>query len=532
MQDYTITNATVVDGTGNQPYTADVVIKDGRIERIMRFTDDSRAAHVIDAKGQVLAPGFIDMHSHTDLQYLKEEPLDAKVRQGVTTELIGQDGLGVAPIEPGTLPLLSGLTAGLLGKVPAGEWCWRSFGEYLDTLDRRRLPTNAAALASHGPIRIASMGMDNRPATAGELERMRGMLGDMMASGAYGLSTGLIYPPCSYCTTDELIALCREVSPHDGIFVVHQRDEGYYLKRSFEEVTRIAREGGVHLHISHLQAYGQVNWPLMDDVLAMADRFIEEGHQVTWDRYPYLAGSTVLTAVLPDWTLGAGTAALVKNLRDRDFRARVRAEYTKGLDQWHNRSISVGWDKIVVSAVQRPENHWMEGKDCAALARATGKDPIDFVCDLLADEELAVTMISHYGSEEVLGKVLGHAQATVGSDGIYGGRPHPRLYGTYPRFLNQFVNVRRTMSLPEAIRKVTSVPASILGLRRRGQIREGWHADLVLFDPERITDTATYEEPYQYPKGISYVFVNGKPVVADGEYNGERPGRVLRRGVD
>ncbi len=527
MYDCLIQRVRVVDGTGSDAYSADIGIKGGKIVAIGALSIG--AQRILDGTGLVAVPGFVDMHSHSDLVLLEPVAPDAKIRQGVTTELLAQDGLGVAPIDDENVKLLSELTAGLLGTLPLDQWTWRSFDDYLHALDRRGLPNNAAVLASHGPLRILSMGMDNRQATARELGAMCGTLRETMETGAYGLSTGLIYPPCSYGAQEELIALNRVVAAGDGIFVVHQRDEGFLIQKAFDEVTSISRASGVHLHVSHLQAYGQVNWPTMDHILEKADAFVTEGGRVTWDRYPYLAGCTVLTAVLPQWTFAEGTGALARNLTQSAFRARIREDFRKGLDVWNNRSISVGWSKIVVSAVASEKNRWMEGQNCAELAEISGKDPLDFVCDLLAEENLAVTMISFYGSDQVLDKVLEHPQATVGSDGIFGGRPHPRLYGTYPRFLNEYVNVKERMSLTEAIHKITGFPAGILGLEGRGLLKEGYWADLVLLDPKRIASKATYEQPEQYPEGIPYVMVNGELVVDGGETTGSLPGRALRK---
>jgi N-acyl-D-amino-acid deacylase len=267
----------------------------------------------------------------------------------------------------------------------------------------------------------------------------------------------------------------------------------------------------------------------MDEVLGKADTFIQEGGKLTWDRYPYLAGSTVLTAVLPPWTLNEGPAALVENLKRPAYRARIHAEFEKGLDVWHNRQLSVGWNNIIINAVHLEKNRWMEGKSCEAVASALGKTPIDMVCDVLSEENLAVTMISFYGSDAVLQKVLSHPHATVGSDGIYGGKPHPRLYGAFPRFIAAFVRVKKLLSLAEAIRKITHLPATILGLTDRGLLKEGNMADMVLFNPDTIKDAATYEDPERYPEGIPYVFVNGELVVEHGEITGAYPGRVLRK---
>ena len=527
MYDCLIKNVRIVDGTGHSAFSSDIGVHNGRIVKIGSSQGESR--RTIDGAGLVATPGFIDMHSHTDLEFFRDRPPDAKIRQGITTELLAQDGLGVAPISDKNAKLLSELTAGLLGRLSPERWTWRSFDDYLQALDRRGLPNHVAVLIPHGNVRIMAMGMDDRPATPQELADMCALVRETMEWGAYGLSTGLIYPPCSYSTADELVDLNREVAARDGIFVVHQRDEGYALRQAFAEVSHVARESGVHLHVSHLKAYGQINWPLIDQVLQAADVFLKKGGRITWDRYPYLAGCTMLSAVLPDWTFAEGTTALVENLMVPEFRARIHQDFEKGLDVWNNRAISIGWSNVIVSAVSSTKNRWMEGRDCADLARACGKDPIDFVCDLLAEENLAVTKISVYGSEQVLEKVLVHPQATVGSDGIYGGRPHPRLYGAYPRYLQKFVREKKRLSLPEAVRKITSFPAEILGLKERGILKEGFWADIVLFDPDLVADTATYEKPKQYPIGIPYVLVNGELVVDGGSSTGHLPGKVLRK---
>lgn len=537
MYDFKLMNGLIVDGSGAEPYRADVAVSRGKIVRIApslaqrsEEADAGQTAKTFDVSGKIVAPGFIDMHSHSDLVYLGPHAPDAKVRQGITTELLGQDGLGVAPVEDGDKPLLAELTNGLLGYMPLDIWTWNSFEEYLEVLEKAPLPCNLAVLASHGPIRVKAMGMPDRAPDRAELARMKGLVRECMAAGAFGLSTGLIYPPCSYGERDEITELIKELALYEGVFVVHQRDEGYNLPRSFDEVAGAAEDAGVRLHISHLQACGKVNWPQMDLVLERSDERIARGQKITWDRYPYLAGCTVLTAVLPRWVFSQGTRALIANLMVPEYRERIRKEYDKGLDVWNNRSISVGWENIVVSGVRSEKNKWMEGKDCRELARRTSKDPVDFVCDLLAEEELAVTMISHYGSVDVLAKVLSHPSATIGTDGIYCGSPHPRLYGSYPRLLQEFVVRQHRMTWQEAICKCTSQPASILGLTDRGLIREGMAADLVVIDPERIADNSTYENPAMHPCGIDLVMVNGEAVVNSAGTTKCLPGRVLRKG--
>ncbi len=533
LLDTIIRNALIVDGTGKKPYKGEVGILNGKIVLIKEeylSKLPSEAKEIIDANGHIVCPGFIDMHSHSDLQIFSDSPSDAKIRQGITTEVLGQDGLGPAPINDTSISTIRELLAGLDGILSESKWTWNSFGSYLNAIEKAAPYNNMAVLLCQGPVRIAAMGMDERQPTASELSSMKSIVRESMEEGAFGLSSGLIYPPCPFADTEELIELNKEVAAFDGIYVVHQRDEGFYLSRSFDEVTRITQESGVALQVSHLQAYGKVNWPIIDEVLEKADHLIDRGLHISWDRYPYLAGCTVLTAVLPNWTFNEGTEALVRNLKKQDFREKIHQDFTKGLDVWHNRQISVGWENIIVTAVQIPDNKWMEGKSCQEIADTLKKDPIDMVMDLLAEEKLAVTMISFYGSENVLEKVITHPHGTVGTDGIFGGKPHPRLYGTYPRYLKSFALEEKRLTLQEAIRKVTSYPASILGIHDRGTIKEGYWADLVIFDPKTISDCSTYENPTAYPTGIDAVFINGTLVVNKQGFTGNRPGKVLRHG--
>lgn len=530
MLDVLIRNAFVVDGSGAEGFTGDIGIKDGKILGIGSLA--LKADREIDGAGLVAVPGFIDMHSHADLQYFQKSAPEQKIRQGITTELLGQDGLGVAPVQPGARTLLSDLTSGLLGSLPIEHWSWGSFADYLDALERRGLPNNAAVLVSHAPVRIQALGIAPRLAQPDELRAMCAYVSEAMQAGAFGLSTGLIYPPCSFADTHEMIELNRAVAEKDGVFVVHQRDEGYRLRQSFVELIQIARESGVRLHVSHLQAFGKVSWPTMDEILAMADELTSNGGQITWDRYPYLAGCTVLTAVLPPFANAESPQALVANLQKPEYRARIHAEFQKGLDVWSNRAILLGWSKVLISSVASDSNRWMEGQDIETLAGRCGKDPIDFICDLLAEEQLMVKMISFYGSDEVMHKILGHRGATVGTDGICGGKPHPRMYGTYPRFFKQFVKDEKVLSLREAVQKTSALPAQILGLKNRGRLKADAYADIVLMDMERIADRATYEQPEQYSEGIEYVFVNGEIAVERGDYTGSLSGSVLRKGSD
>jgi N-acyl-D-amino-acid deacylase len=404
MIDTVIENAMIIDGTGSEGFKADMGIHAGKIVAMGKV--EAERDFTISGSGLVASPGFIDMHSHGDLEFFRSQPSDAKIRQGITTEVIGQDGLGTAPLKDSDVGVLRQILGGLNGILPEEQWVWRSFRDYLNALEYHRPINNVAVLISHGPVRLWGVGMEERTATRSEMNAIRALVREAMEEGAFGFSTGLIYPPCSYGNTEELIELNREVSAQEGVFIVHLRDEGYHLLRSVDEVLRISEASGVHLHISHFQAYGKVNWSLMDKALQRVDGFIQKGVAITWDRYPYLAGSTVLSAVLPTWTFNEGPVALVENLNNPTFRARIHKDFEKGLDIWHNRQISVGWENIIIATVQLEKNRWMEGKSCQVVADTLHKNPIDMVCDLLSEERLAVTMISFYGSEEVLDKVL------------------------------------------------------------------------------------------------------------------------------
>jgi len=508
--DIKLINGTVVDGSGADRYRADVGVADGRIVWIGQ--GESPDAHQsIDVTAKIVAPGFIDMHSHSDLRLLDDPPPIAKVSQGITAELLGQDGLGVAPITDDTVEELAGLTAGLLGPRPPREWRWRDLAGYMEVLDRANLPNNQAVLASHGPLRLMAVGADDREATAGELDTMKGLLDEAFQAGAVGLSTGMIYPPAVYAPESELVALTEVVARHDGVFVIHMRDESYYLLEAVEETLRVCRRSGCRLHISHLQAHGKVVWHLLPRVLEMLNDARADGMEITCDRYPYLAGSTVLSAVLPAWMLSGGPGACLRRLGDPVEREKVHKQFEQGLEVWNNRSITVGWENIVVSWVGSEDNRWAEGLNIREIADRRGTDPVTAAMDLLEEEELQVTMVAHYGSEENLERIYRQPWSTVGTDGIYGGRPHPRLWGSFSRFFGHYVRDRSLLSLEEAVHKVTTQPAEILRLDdQRGRLTEGHMADITVFDPTSIEGLATYEEPEQLSRGVDLVIVNGE----------------------
>ena len=524
MLDIVFKNGTLIDGTGKEPFRADLGIKNGKIKTIGCLDRVSDSCHVVDVSGKVVTPGFIDAHSHSELRLLSKPIPEAKVKQGITTEILGQDGLSVAPVKSQDVGLYRQLLAGLLGN-PDVDWNWSSVGEFLERLENHGLPINVGYLVPHGMLRIMVIGMDDRPASEKEIGAMKDLLDDALTEGAIGLSTGMIYPPCSYASDQELVELTSVLPKHRGKFVIHMHDEGEWLLESAKRTIDICRQSGAALHISHLKAYGKRNWHKAPHLVDMIVDARKEGIPVTADQYPYVAGSTLLTACLPQWTLAGGTQACLKRLaKERD---KIKEWFKKDVTIWANRSISIGWENIVVSSVKTDANRWVEGLSLESIAERRKSDPVDALCDLLLEEELAATQIAFYGNEESIVTYMKCPFAMICTDGIYGGKPHPRLFGSFPRVLGRYVKDKRVLTLEEAICKMTSLPASTFGFRDRGIIAPGYAADLVVFDPDTVMDKATFEQPEQDPVGISYVLVNGRFVIENGLFTGEIPGSIV-----
>jgi N-acyl-D-amino-acid deacylase len=524
--DIIVRGGDVYDGSGRGPARLDVGINGDKIVSVGDLSHQE-AKKVIDATGKIVAPGFIDAHSHSDLRLLYGEPPLVKISQGVTTEILGQDGLSVAPIVEKDIPLYRKMLAGLLGD-PDLNWDWRSVSDYLGRLDKHGMPLNAGYLIPHGPIRTEVMGMDDREATRAELDAMHPVLEKAIKQGGCGFSTGLIYPPCSYASTAELIDLCKVAAKNDVAFIVHMRNEGYMIMDSVDEMLTVAKESGVHLHISHLKVFGQSVWGKTGEILDKLARAREQGARITADQYPYFAGCTVLTAVLPTWTLAGGTEALLARLQDKTVRARLKEEFKLPESVWDNRATSVGWENVVVSWVKSEKNKRFEGKNIVEIAEMRGQEPDDAVCDLLVEENLAVTQITFYGTEDTIKPIMVDPWVMFCTDGIYGGKPHPRLYGSFPRILGRYVRDSGWLSMGEAIRKMTSLPAETFRLPGRGSVKEGFAADVTVFDPATIIDNATYDAPETLAAGVSCVIVNGTPVLENAKYSGKNPGRTLR----
>jgi len=517
----------VVDGTGAPARRADVLIRDGRVAAVEpEMTIDGRA-RVIDADGLHVAPGFIDTHSHSDLRVLVEPDLPMKVQQGITLDVLGQDGISVAPVRDEDVAHVKNQLAGLLGD-PAVARDWRSVADYLALLDRGAA-LNLAYLVPHGAVRAGAMGLSARKPDAAELERMAALVGRAMDEGALGLSTGLIYPPCCYADTDELVTLCTTVARRNGVFVVHMRSESDHVLAALDEMIDVGRRSGVHVHISHFKIAGRDNWPLAGEMLDRVRAAQESGVRMTADQYPYVAGSTMFGAILPPWAHDGGSEATLQRLASPDERARLRAAMEKpGPNDWDSFWQWTGPDGIVVADVPSGRRPEVMGKTVAEAAQAAGQEPMEFAFDLLLSERMGVSMVSFSQSEEVVARVMREPYVNVCTDGLLGGRPHPRAYGTYPRILGRYVRGERVLTLEEAVRKMTSQAADAMHLFDRGRLVPGQAGDAVVFDAGAVIDRATFAEPLQSPEGIIHVVVSGVRVVEGGRPTGARPGRAVR----
>jgi N-acyl-D-amino-acid deacylase len=522
--DVVITGGTVVDGTGAPKRAAEVGISGGRITAVAAPGElrAAAAADRIDATGKVVCPGFIDTHSHSDLLVLKEPFIAPKIMQGVTTELIGQDGMSLAPLREDCIPAWKKAMAGLEGDYEV-DWDWLDVDGYLTRIEAMDLGPNFAFLAPHGNIRMKVMGLEDRPPTPGETAEMQDLLRECLDQGAFGMSTGMIYPPCCYADTKEFVALCKVLAERDAPFVVHKRNASDRVLESIEELLSISRQSGCRTHISHFKVAGRLNWGKIDRVFQLLD-----GADFSFDNYPYVAGSTMLAVILPPWAHNGGTEKLLERLRSPEERARMKKDIIDGIQGWDNFVHRAGFEGIRITFVKTAENRDAVGKSLKELGELRGKDPLDATFDLLLEEDNTAGLVVFHGLEEHVVRIMQRPEGNICSDGIMGAKPHPRLYGSFPRVLGRYVREEKALRLEEAIYKMTGRPASVIGLKDRGLIREGNAADIVIFDPAAVIDKATYDDPQQYPAGIEHVLVNGKVLVESGKPRPQKAGKVLR----
>ncbi|UQS24239.1 D-aminoacylase [Amycolatopsis thermalba] len=523
--DLVLRGARIADGTGAALFRADVGVARGRIAEIGPGLTGRR---VIDADGLVLAPGFVDMHSHSDLQLLAAPDHLAKVSQGVTTEVLGQDGLSYAPVDDTTLAALREQLAGWNDDPPGFDWNWRSVGEYLDRLDRG-IAVNAAYLVPQGTVRMLAVGFGDRPPSESELDRMRELVATGLDEGAVGMSSGLTYTPGMYADDDELVALCEVVGARGGYYSPHHRSYGAGALEAFAEMVEVCRRAKCPLHLAHATMNFSVNKGKAPDLLRLLDAALDDGVDITLDTYPYLPGATYLAALLPSWAAEGGIAATLERLADPGTRERIRAEIEEtGSDGAHG--VPIDWECIEINGVRRSENAHLVGHSVAESARRAGVPAAQLYFDVLLSERLGTSCLMHVGHEENVRAIMRHRTHTGGSDGLLvGDRPHPRAWGTFPRYLARYVRELGVLDLAECVAHLTGRAARRLRLADRGLVKPGYAADLVLFDPDTVADTATFDDPRQQAAGIPYVFVNGVAAIDDGRPTGALAGHSLRR---
>ncbi len=521
--DLIIKNGTVIDGIKDKSYKADLGISGERIAVVGNLQAE-KGKTIIDAAGKAVCPGFIDIHSHTDFELLINPKAESKIRQGVTTELSGNCGGSEFPRKRTLSEWEKKITERLKLEVD-----WIDLDGYRSRLTKNGLAVNHGTLVGQGTIRDYAMGEERREPSPKEMELMKELVVEAMEQGAFGVSSGLEYTPSGFASAAEVIELCKEASKYGGFYATHIRSEDIQVLEAVGESLFIAERAEIPLQISHLKASGNVNWWKMPMMIDLIERARDRGVQVTADRYPYIAYSTGLSINFPQWALEGGRTKFVERLKDKDLRQRMKAETLEKVIG--NNS----WESLLIVEVHTEKNRHLEGKYLPEGAAQRKQDAYEFACDLLVEEGGDVSIVGFGMSEENTELVLRHPLVMLCSDGSalapYGpldrGVPHPRNYGAFPRFLGTYVREKRLLNLPEAIKKMTSLPASKMKLKDRGSIRKGNFADLVVFDPKTISDTATYTEPKQYPEGIDYVIVNGRIVIDHDKHTGELPGKTL-----
>lgn len=523
MKKILIKNGTVIDGNR---YVADVLLNGDRIEKIGEISEE--ADTIIDASGKIVAPGFIDTHSHSDLRVLIDPFIEPKIRQGITTEILGQDGISMAPLPKEYVSSWRKNLAGLDGDSDELSWDWENTHNYLNLISKTGCGPNQLYLVPHGNIRMEAMGLEARPATKEELEKMKEITRRELEAGAAGVSTGLIYIPCAYSLTEELVEICKVAAEFDRPLVIHQRSEADTMLDSMEEVITIAKESGVKIHFSHFKICGKKNWNMIEDIEKLLDKSKEEGIIISYDQYPYVAGSTMLGVIIPPWAHAGGTDKLVERLGNKEDRRKMKEDIENGIPGWDNFIDFAGFEGIYVTSVKTKANEDCIGKNLLEVAELRGKDKYDAVFDLLKEEENAVGMYDYYGKDEHVVTFMTREESNICTDGLLGGKPHPRVYGAFPRVIGKFVREMKAMSLEEAIYKMTRKPAETFKIKERGLLKEGYFADVVIFDENTTIDKGTFVDPIQYPEGISHVIVNGKILINNYIKNEKLPGKVIR----
>lgn len=527
MFDVLIKNANVIDGSGKPGFKADVGVKDGKIAAIGQNLD-GEAAQIVDSTGLVLSPGFIDPHTHSDLALLEDPKGQSKIRQGVTSEVIGNCGYSPAPLMGAAIKEAEADMLGSSFKIT-----WRTFSEYLQQFANPGVALNVVPLVGHNTVRGSVLGYDDIQPTPEQQKAMEDLVASAMQSGAHGISTGLYYPPGFYAKTEEVIGLARVVAEHGGVYASHIRSESDALFESIDEAIEIGKQSGAQVHISHLKLEGYHNFEGADELLEKIENANRAGIPTGVDQYPYDASSTWLGAMLPNWSQAGGSEAVGERMKDPEIRKQLRKDWEENRIDWQNRGGVNTFDQIlVVSAQGRPE---VIGMNVQEIADQDGKDPLEVLFDLIEISKGGASGVWFDQLEDNVRKLMQYPRLSIGSDGLAVAKEgpsatrmgHPRSFGTFPRVLGRYVREYGVLPLEEAVRKMTSQTAAYFHLEGRGRVSVGNWADIVLFDPQTVIDKATFVEPAQYPEGIPHVMVNGQWVIRDGAHTGALPGKVI-----
>jgi len=521
--DFILKDGFIIDGSRDgTPTEADIAVEGDRIKTIGQLSGVD-AKKTISVEGLCVCPGFIDVHAHSEFTLLADGRAEGKIHQGVTTEINGNCGMSAAPLYGDALEHRDRELEELGIKER-----WNTFDEFFALLEKKKFSPNFVTLTGHGNLRASVKGYAEGPLEKAEINRMIELLKSSLDQGAKGMSTGLIYPPGVYSETSEIIALAREITDREGIYTTHMRSEGDKLVESVEEVMKIAHDSGVHAHVSHLKTSDEKNWNKLNTVFEIIEESQKAGLTITCDRYPYIASSTDLDAVLPSWAYEGGRSKEIDRLKKQ------RRRLSEDIRRAHPDPSS--WEKVVISSVNLDKNKWMEGKSLAEIAASRNQPPLTSLFDLLIEENLMVAAIFFVMNEDNLISILKKKYTMIGSDSsarsfdgmTATGKPHPRAFGSFPRILGRYVKDQGVLSLGEAVHRMTGLPARTFRLEGRGILAPGYFADITVFDPDTVMDNADYVNPFQRPRGIHHVFINGSQVLRNEEPTGALPGRVLR----
>ncbi len=537
MSNFLIKNGRIVDGTGKSAYQADIALENGKIERI--GTDiGTNFDGIIDAGGMIVCPGFIDIHSHTDFTIAVNPNAESKIRQGVTTEIVGNCGMSAAPLTPAFMSTLKDhLTIDSdYGKAEDIGHSWETFGDYIRYLNELPLGVNLMPLVGFGTLRTAVMGLKSGPPSANEMRQMEGLLEKSLEEGAAGLSTGLEYLPDSLSHVDEFIRLCHVVKRQDKLYASHIRGEAQTLFPAIEEAIRCGEESGCQTQISHLKLGGECNWGKTEQLFALLEGAISRGVRLSWDQYPYIAWGSGLADYIPRWVRQDGHKKTIQYLTDQSTRKKIRREIEHAINAGTHAYNIAAWENVQVTKVRSFEFKSFEGKRISEISVELNVDPLECVFELLIKEQGAVSTLVFCMAEDDVERIMRHPQTIIASDGravatygeLHNGSPHPRYYGTFPRVLGEYVREKKILTLEGAIKKMTSMPARVMNLQDRGILAVNRVADITIFDPEAICDVATYENPHQYPTGIDKVIISGEVIIDKGNHTGKMLGHIIK----